>query len=1086
MIEVKNLKKTYVTKGNVVTKALDDVSLKFPEKGLVFLLGKSGSGKSTLLNICGGLDRPDSGEIIIMGRSSSTFSGSDFDSYRNTFIGFIFQEYNILNEFNIEENLSLALELQGKKANKEKVKELLEAVDLVGFEKRKPNTMSGGQKQRVAIARALIKEPKIIMADEPTGALDSKTGKQVFDTLKKLSETHLVIVVSHDREFAEIYGDRIIELKDGQVLSDETKTHIEAKALNENISIIGDNTLSIKAGSKLSEKDKNDIFDFIAKANTNILISNSEHDIKSFKEANRISDDDRMESFKSTETENIESRSYTKDESKFIKSKMPMSKAARMGISSLKVKPIRLLLTMLLTIISFLMFGVSSSLMNYNEKTVINNSFNASDYTSINVNKEYEYKTTYYENGKERDSYTSSSRTIFTQNDIDKLYSTYGNNVLPIYSMDNSYGTTSPSNVSAKSDTLDTLKSSSIVGFSTAKEGSSYYTNMIAGNSPTQVFEVAIPEYYANLLLASDILDLDTSAAIKVDNMNDLIDKKIRFNIYNKTITFTICGIYKPFDMPSKYSGYQNADTVSSWSKSEIEDFNTYVSETLNKVLLIDSSTYTAIIKQTGYDPTQNTSSNYYKYFFQSKSLQISTSDYNQQYISGVNTINSENALPITYFDGCDSSSNGIVLSMEALSSLLSSIDSKTISYDETAHSTLIQRFDSVAQKLVDVELQYIKDNSDNYEYFEENFYPYAHGELLKNCYGYIYEDARYQEVLDEVNNDPDYIASYNKITTDDLWSSYSSYYNTINYSDKTIQAYNDLLSASSSIISKYNITYTLTNILNNNYIEDSYKEALLDSYKLYLNIIPEQIATIKIEEDGNTTNISRKIIGYYANTKESVNWGIYVQDSDLALIRSSNYSETTTNYKLENSDYYYNSCFIPLDKNNNIFNAIDVVGDDGTLLSVNNSLYTMVSTITSLVGALKKAFFYIGIVLAAFSALLLFNFITVSISNKTHEIGVLRAVGARGKDVFKIFFSESLFISLVAFIVALIGAIIVVVYMNGYISDKLTYPLHLLTFGPLSVIIMLSIAVAVAAVGTFIPVTIISRKKPVDSLRSL
>ena len=251
MIEVKILKKTYVTKGNVVTKALDDVSLKFPEKGLVFLLGKSGSGKSTLLNICGGLDRPDSGEIIIMGRSSSTFSGSDFDSYRNTFIGFIFQEYNILNEFNIEENLSLALELQGKKANKEKVKELLEAVDLVGFEKRKPNTMSGGQKQRVAIARALIKEPKIIMADEPTGALDSKTGKQVFDTLKKLSETHLVIVVSHDREFAEIYGDRIIELKDGQVLSDETKTHIEAKALNENIAIIGDNTLSIKAGSKL-------------------------------------------------------------------------------------------------------------------------------------------------------------------------------------------------------------------------------------------------------------------------------------------------------------------------------------------------------------------------------------------------------------------------------------------------------------------------------------------------------------------------------------------------------------------------------------------------------------------------------------------------------------------------------------------------------------------------------------------------------------------------------------------------------------------------------------------------------------------
>ena len=130
MIEVKNLKKTYVTKGNVITKALDDVSITFPEKGLIFLLGKSGSGKSTLLNICGGLDKADSGEVIIMGRSSASFSGSDFDSYRNTFIGFIFQDYNILSEFTVEENLSLALELQGKKANKEKVKELLKDVDL--------------------------------------------------------------------------------------------------------------------------------------------------------------------------------------------------------------------------------------------------------------------------------------------------------------------------------------------------------------------------------------------------------------------------------------------------------------------------------------------------------------------------------------------------------------------------------------------------------------------------------------------------------------------------------------------------------------------------------------------------------------------------------------------------------------------------------------------------------------------------------------------------------------------------------------------------------------------------------------------
>lgn len=161
---------------------------------MIFLLGKSGSGKSTLLNVCGGLDIYDSGEIIVKGKSSKSFSKSDFDSYRNTFIGFIFQEYNILDEFSVEDNIALTLELQGKAKDKNKINEIIKMVELENFAKRKPNTLSGGQKQRIAIARALIKEPQIIMADEPTGALDSNTGKQVLDTLKKLSKEKLVIV----------------------------------------------------------------------------------------------------------------------------------------------------------------------------------------------------------------------------------------------------------------------------------------------------------------------------------------------------------------------------------------------------------------------------------------------------------------------------------------------------------------------------------------------------------------------------------------------------------------------------------------------------------------------------------------------------------------------------------------------------------------------------------------------------------------------------------------------------------------------------------------------------------------------------
>ena len=172
MISVRNLSKIYkIGKGRKAKSvvALNNISIDFPDKGLVFLLGKSGSGKSTLLNSIGGLDTFDSGEIIIKGKSSKDFKQQDFDSYRNTFIGFIFQEYNILEEFSVGKNLSIALELQGKPVKKDIVNNLLEQVDLAGYYRRKPNQLSGGQKQRVAIARALIKDPEIIMADEPTG-----------------------------------------------------------------------------------------------------------------------------------------------------------------------------------------------------------------------------------------------------------------------------------------------------------------------------------------------------------------------------------------------------------------------------------------------------------------------------------------------------------------------------------------------------------------------------------------------------------------------------------------------------------------------------------------------------------------------------------------------------------------------------------------------------------------------------------------------------------------------------------------------------------------------------------------------------
>lgn len=232
MIELKNVSKTYKSKKSINTKALDNVSLNFDDKGMTFILGKSGSGKSTLLNVIGGLDKYDSGDMIILGKSSKDFNQADFDSYRNTYIGFVFQEFNILEDYDVYENIVLALQLQQKDVDKQQVENLLKKLELKELSHRKVNELSGGQKQRVAIARALIKEPKIILADEPTGNLDSSTGKQVMDLLKEISKEKLVIIVSHDRESANTYGDRIIEIKDGSIINDVKKKEFDYKIEN--------------------------------------------------------------------------------------------------------------------------------------------------------------------------------------------------------------------------------------------------------------------------------------------------------------------------------------------------------------------------------------------------------------------------------------------------------------------------------------------------------------------------------------------------------------------------------------------------------------------------------------------------------------------------------------------------------------------------------------------------------------------------------------------------------------------------------------------------------------------------------------
>ena len=232
MLQLKHIRKEYKT-GDLVQKALDDVSLNLRDNEFVAILGPSGSGKTTLLNIVGGLDRYDSGDLVINGVSTKKYTDRDWDSYRNHTIGFVFQSYNLIPHQTVLANVELALTISGisKAERRRRAAKALEDVGLGNQLHKHPSEMSGGQMQRVAIARALVNNPDILLADEPTGALDSDTSIQVMELLKTVAQDRLVVMVTHNPELAEQYATRIVRLKDGVIRSDTDPFEPDTAAL---------------------------------------------------------------------------------------------------------------------------------------------------------------------------------------------------------------------------------------------------------------------------------------------------------------------------------------------------------------------------------------------------------------------------------------------------------------------------------------------------------------------------------------------------------------------------------------------------------------------------------------------------------------------------------------------------------------------------------------------------------------------------------------------------------------------------------------------------------------------------------------
>ncbi|MBQ8206264.1 MAG: ABC transporter ATP-binding protein/permease [Bacilli bacterium] len=376
MLQLRNITKTYKV-GNGQVVALDNVSIDFPDKGIVFVVGKSGSGKSTLLNILGGLDKMDSGEIIIDGKSTSDFSGSDFDAYRNYHIGFIFQEFNLLDDLSVRENIALALKMQAKGHDATTIDEALKLVNLEGLGYRTPKELSGGQKQRIAVARALVKNPNIILADEPTGALDSKTGYDLMSSLKSLSKDKLVIVVTHDAEMANIFGDEIIQLTDGHIIDHLVISPSYIKPANE---MINDKIIKISSGNKIES----------AKIINNALAKNSENYICLTSQPEQITiaypetyekifaKEDLSKKFISCKNE-LKEIERSKDKKTDQKAKISLKECFKMAMHQFSKSKGRFLFLIIFTVISFSLLGFSYLLSTVNDSSIIANTLSNND-----------------------------------------------------------------------------------------------------------------------------------------------------------------------------------------------------------------------------------------------------------------------------------------------------------------------------------------------------------------------------------------------------------------------------------------------------------------------------------------------------------------------------------------------------------------------------------------------------------------------------------------------------------------------------------------------------------------------------------
>lgn len=429
MLELKNIYKTYSSKNGVTHRALENVSLKFDEKGLVFILGKSGSGKSTLLNLLGGIDSYDRGEIYFYDKQFSSFKERDFDYYRNSCVGFIFQDFNLLDNLSVFENVRLALDLQSKKDNA-KIINLLNKMSVAHLKNRKISELSGGQKQRVAIARALVKNPKIILADEPTGALDSDTSTEIFKILQNLAKDRLVVVVTHNKELAYEYAERIIEIRDGFILKDLVRTDIET-AKERQSTLVSQNLVIVPKGQEITQENIDDLNVTISEKRQDyyLLIEKDKHRAMSlFPNVSEVINDEKNEEIFKPYRKNKDTKKYDLNTKK---TSFPFFKCLKFSFSSMGKRKLKLFFTIIISVLSVILTGSAVNFTNYTLSTAVGESIEKDSGTQLEVSSSFSLSEPTYKLQESEIKYLKSlnKETAYLYDiDIKFKYSTVKNN----------------------------------------------------------------------------------------------------------------------------------------------------------------------------------------------------------------------------------------------------------------------------------------------------------------------------------------------------------------------------------------------------------------------------------------------------------------------------------------------------------------------------------------------------------------------------------------------------------------------------------------------------------------------------------